>query len=94
MGTSKTTRAKLSATVSPETYVFLEKMVERGQASTLSDAVDKVIQTVRRLENRKRLADATARYFEQLDATTLTRENALAKDMMAGANNIDFDEEL
>lgn len=39
------------------------------------------------------LAEATTRYFEQLDFCTLAEENALAKNMMSAAKDIDFDEE-
>lgn len=94
MSTSKSARTKLSTTVAPETYEFLQRMVERGQAANLAEALDNSISKVRRLENRKRLAEATTRYFERLDSGTATEENALAKDMMAGANSIDFDQEI
>ena len=90
----KMARAKLSTTVASETYEFLEQMVEKGEASTLAEALDSSISKVRRLENRKRLADATSRYFDQLEPQTLNEENALAKDMMSAANTIDFDQEI
>lgn len=90
----KMARAKLSTTVAPETYEFLERMVERGQAATLAEALDASISKVRQLENRKRLAEATARYFEQLGPDVLAEEKALARDMMSAAKGIDFDEEI
>ena len=67
-------RTKLSTTVSPETYQFLEQMISKGQATTMAEALDAVIIKVKRLENRKRLASATARYFEQLDSHTVDEE--------------------
>lgn len=95
MGTPlKTSRSKLSTTVAPETYEFLEQMVERGEAASLAEALDTSIGKIRRIENRKRLADATVRYFEQLDFHSMAEENALAKDMMSGASTIDFDQEI
>jgi hypothetical protein len=87
-------RAKLSTTVASETYEFLERMVERGQAATLAEALDASIRKVKQLENRKCLADATTRYFEQSGSHILAEENALAKDMMSAAKGIDFDEEI
>ena len=90
----KMARAKLSTTVASETYEFLEKMVARGQASTIAEALDASIAKVRRLENRRRLADATTRYFEQLDSQTTAKENALAEDMMSAASTLDFDQEI
>ena len=90
----KTARAKLSTTVSHETYAFLQRMVKRGQAATLGEALDKAIQKVRRVENRKHLADATVRYFEQLGPEIMVEENALAEDMMSAARTTHFDKEI
>jgi hypothetical protein len=67
--------------------------VKRGQAATLAEALDQAITRIRKIENRKRLADATTRYFEQLDSATVAQENALGKDMMSAAGTIDFDRE-
>ena len=90
----KTARAKLSTTVASETYEFLERMVKRGEAATLAEALDASISKVRQLENRRRLAEATTRYFEELDSDVLADENALANDMMSSAKGIDFGEEI
>lgn len=90
----KISRAKLSTTVAAETYEFLEQMVKRGQAATLAEALDIAITRVRRLENRRQLAEATARYFEFLDSDATREENVLAHDMMSAAKNIDFDQEI
>jgi len=92
--TQKTARAKLSTTVSQKTYEFLDQMVKRGQAANLADALDKTIDKLRKIENRRRLAEATTRYFEQLDPKTSAAENVLARDMMSAAGTIDFDEEI
>jgi hypothetical protein len=43
---------------------------------------------------RERLAEATTRYFEQLSSDMLAEENALAKDMMSAAQDVNFDEEI
>ena len=91
---SKISRAKLSTTVASETYEFLEQMVKRGQAATLAEALDIIITKVRRLENRKNLAQATTRYFDELDSDSIREENALAHDMVSAAKNIDFDQEI
>jgi hypothetical protein len=91
---TKVARAKLSTTVAAETYEFLNQMVRRGQAATLAEALDVSIGKVRRIENRKRLAQATARYFELLDSQSTTEESVLAHDMMSAAKNVDFDQEI
>lgn len=69
-------------------------MVRHGEASTLAEALDAAIEKVRRLENRKRLADATARYFDRLEPQAVVEENALVKDMMSAGSTIDFDQEI
>jgi hypothetical protein len=89
----KMARAKLSTTVSQETYEFLEQMVDSGEAATIAEAVDQSIARVRQLENRKRLAQATARYFEQMSSQTMAEENALGEDLAAAVREIDFDKE-
>ncbi|MBZ5521842.1 MAG: hypothetical protein LAP21_06340 [Acidobacteriia bacterium] len=61
---AKTTRAKLSTTVSQES------------------------------ENRKRLALATTRYFEQITPESVAEENTLARDLASAATTVDFDKEL
>lgn len=90
---AKTARAKLSTTVSQETYEFLERMVDSGEAATIADAVDQSIARVRQLENRRRLAQATTRYFEQMSPKEIAEENALGQDMAAASREVDFDEQ-
>jgi hypothetical protein len=90
----KMTREKLSTTVSPETYKFLQDMVSQGEASSLADALDAVVARIRRLENRKRLAAATTTYFEHLDPKAAREEQELAEDMASAGSRIDFDREI
>ena len=87
-------RSKLSTTVSPETLEFLEHKVATGEAASLAEAVDLVIRTVRQLENRQRLAAATARYFDELEPRAAAEENAIARDLASATKAIDFDQEL
>jgi FixJ family two-component response regulator len=87
-------RAKLSTTVSAATMDFLEKKVVSGEAATLAEAVDAAIEKARQLENRQRLAAATAQYFAQLDRRAAHEENALGHDLAAASSAINFDEEL
>ena len=87
----KMAREKVSTTVSAETYEFLQEMVERGEAASLAQALDAVVDRVRRLENRRRLAEATARYFEQLDPLAAKEEQGLSEELSTAAGAIDFD---
>jgi len=91
---SKSARTKLSTTVSPKTIRFLEEKVASGQAGSIAEAVDTAIRKVRRIENRQKLAAATARYFEQMEAHAAAEEAAIARDLASAASSIDFDNEL
>ena len=91
---AKANRAKLSTTVSAETLKFLEDKVASGEAASLAEAVDTVIRKVRQLENRQRLAAATARYFDELEPHAAAEENAIGRDLASAAGRIDFDQEL
>jgi len=90
----KVVREKLSTTVSAETYQFLQQMVKHGEVATLAEAVDAIVGKIQHLENRRRLADATARYFKDLPAAEAAEESALAKDLSAASGEIDFDSEI
>ena len=87
-------RSKLSTTVSPESLEFLEHKVASGEAATLAEAVDVVIRKARQLENRQRLAAATARYFDELEPRAAAEEDAIARHLASAAKAIDFDQEL
>ena len=90
----KIARAKLSTTVSRETYSYLEHQVESGGASSLAEAVDRLVSKMRRLENRERLARATTHYFNDLGPRAAEEESSMANDFAAVSKAIDFDHEL
>lgn len=95
MGASpKMAREKLSTTVSPESHEFLLNMVKKGEAATLAEAIDMLVARVRRLENRRRLAAATAAYFDQLDPAATHEEQEMAAGLSSAASKIDFDSEI
>jgi hypothetical protein len=95
MGASpKMAREKLSTTVSAETHDFLQQMVNRGEAATLAEALDAVVGRIRRLENRRRLAAATAQYFQDLAPEVAGEERSLTEDLSKVASAIDYDEEI
>ena len=95
MGAShKMAREKLSTTVSPETYEFLQNMVSEGEVASLAEALDTLVARIRRLENRKRLAAATTTYFERLDPKAAREEQEISEDMGSAASRIDFDKEI
>jgi hypothetical protein len=87
----KAARAKLSTTVAPENYKFLETLVESGKASSLAEAVDNAVAHLRRVQNRRGLAAATTAYFDSLSPEAVAEENALAESLHHAARGIDFD---
>jgi hypothetical protein len=87
--TAKSTRAKLSRTVAPETYRSLAGLVQSGRTGSLAEAVE----CFRRNENRRQLARATAEYFEGLSPEAMAEENTLGKSLGDAAKGIDFDRE-
>ena len=86
-------RAKISTTLAPENYRFLTAMVSSGKASSIAEAVDEAVETLRRSENRRRLARATAAYFDLLGDEALSEESALAESLSEAGAKIDFDRE-
>jgi hypothetical protein len=91
--TAKSVRAKLSTTVGPENYRYLTAMVSSGQASSVAEAVDRVVTRVRRIENRRRLEQATAAYFKSLSPQAVAEENEMACNLAAAVKGMDFDRE-
>lgn len=91
---ARVAREKLSTTVSAETYRYLEQKVQSGEVSTIAEAVDRSIWKVRQIENRERLAKATAHYFDELAPRAAAEEGSLAHDLVSAATGIDFDKEL
>jgi len=85
-------RKKLSTTVSPEGYAFLRGMIRAGKADNLAQAVDLVLAEFRRIENRRKLAQATAQYYEGASQAAIDEENSLAVAFDATAGEINADE--
>ena len=89
----KISRTKLSTTVAQENFQYLQTLVRAGRASSMAEAVDLAIVRMRRAENRQRLEQATAAYFEELSVPAQADEQALANRLHTQAGSIDFDRE-
>jgi hypothetical protein len=87
------TREKISTTVSSATLAHLELMIENGEARTMADAIDSVVQKLLVYENRERLATDTAAYFDNLSPEAIEEENQLAAALSSSVKGIDFDRE-
>ncbi len=86
------TRHKLSTTIAPESYDYLQRQIEAGKAGTLADAIDRLVATVRRLENRLQLEAATSAYFRELSPEQLAEEHKLESALTESAAAIDFED--
>lgn len=84
-------RRKLSATVDPKSYAYLQLLVRTGQARNLSHALDVAVARVRRSENRARLERDTAAYFEGLPVKAAAEESRLETVLDQSLDEIDFD---
>ena len=87
-------RAKISTTIARDHYIYLERMVESGEARDRADALDKVLTRYRRLARRLELEKATADYFNRLPEQAAREESELAAASHKLASTIDFDREL
>jgi hypothetical protein len=90
---ARLTREKISTTISSATLSHLKKLVKKGDARNLADAIDLVVQRLLVYENRERLARDTAAYFDGLSAEAAEEENTLAAALSGSAKGIDFDRE-
>lgn len=90
---TRITRAKLSTTLSHDNYQYLTALVRSGKASSLAEAIDEAVENLRRSENRRRLARATAEYFDALSPEAVAEESSLAESLHDAAGGIDFDRE-
>ena len=84
-------RKKISTTIAPEGYAFLEGLIESGKAQNLAEAIDLVLEEYRRADNRARLERATAEYYDSLTPKEVGEENELGRAISA-SNVMDLDE--
>lgn len=86
-------RRKISTTVAPETDAFLKSLIRRGKASSLAEAVDRVVAAARRAESRRRLEAATTAYYASLSGDALEEEKKLELAVASASSLVDFDAE-
>jgi hypothetical protein len=86
-------RAKISATVAPKTLAYLEKLVEEGQAATISQAVDLVVEAQLRRLHRDRLEQAMTAYFEGVTPEEQAEEAKWADLTRQDLTGMDWDRE-
>ena len=84
-------RQKISTTIAPRSYAYLQNLIALGKARNLAEAIDLALYRLRRAESRSRLERATAAYFENLPAEAAREESDLATALDGRANEIGFD---
>lgn len=93
MATSpRLTRQKISTTISSSTLAYLEQLIRDGRARTLAGAIDLAVKQLLVYENRERLANDTAAYFENMTEEEADEEKKLEAALSQSAAGIDFDE--
>ena len=85
-------RKKLSTTIGARSYAYLHGMVKAGRAESVGQAVDKVVEMTRRLDNRATLERQTAAYFKGLTSKAAAEETDLEDALSAASQEIDFDQ--
>jgi hypothetical protein len=86
------TRQKISTTVSSATFSYLEQSIQDGKARNLADAIDLVVEQLLVYENRERLANDTAAYFDNMTEDEAAAEQELETALSQSAAGINFDE--
>jgi hypothetical protein len=84
-------RKKVSTTISPDGYAALRGLIRSGKAENIAQAMDLVLAEFRRMENRRKLEQSTAQYYEQASQEAIDEENGLAVafDATAGETSVD-----
>jgi hypothetical protein len=85
-------RKKLSTTISAEGYAFLRTIIRSGRAVSLAQALDVVLEEMRRVDNRARLERMMEAYYENASPEAIAEENEIAEAFSRGAQEIDIDE--
>jgi hypothetical protein len=91
-GPIRLTRQKISTTISSESLAHLERLIEKGEARNLAESIDLAVQKLLVYENRERLANDTAAYFENMTEEQAAEERQLEVALSQSAAGIDFDE--
>lgn len=90
---ARLSRQKISTTISSDSLSYLERLIEKGEARTLAGAIDSAVQKLLIYENRERLANDTAAYFERMSLEQAEEETRLGAALAGSAQGIDFDRE-
>ena len=94
MGTvARLARQKISTTISPVTLSYLQALIEHGEVQNLAESIDLAIERLLVFENRERLENDTAAYFDNMSPEESAEEERLASALSQAARGVDFDRE-
>lgn len=85
-------RKKISTTVAAESYGFLQRLIKDGKANTLAEAVDLVLDEVRRIDNRERLDRMTAEAYENMSPEEATENKELEQALAQSIGEMHLDD--
>jgi hypothetical protein len=88
---ARMTRQKISTTISPTAISYLQRLIVRGEAQNLAEAIDLAIDRLLAFENRERLENDTAAYFANLTEKEAAEERVLEAALSQSAAEIDVD---
>jgi len=88
---ARLTRQKISTTISPRTLEYLDNLIATGKSHNLAEALDFAIDRLLVYENREKLADATATYFDNMTEAEASEEQRLEAALSQTSAEIDFD---
>ncbi len=87
----RSTRQKISTTISPGASAYLDGLIQEGKVRTLAEAIDYAIEQLRVYENRERLANDTSAYFDNMTEEEAAEERRLESALSQSSEGIDFD---
>lgn len=87
-----TRRKKISTTIAPESYAFLERLIASGKAANVAEALDIVLEEMRRADNRVRLEQMMEAYYENASPEAIAEENEIAEAFSRSAGEINIDD--
>jgi hypothetical protein len=85
-------RKKISISIASENVRFLHAMIKRGEADSLSEALDQVVLVARRAEARQKLEAETEAYYATMSDEEIAEENRLGAALSFAASQVNFDE--
>jgi chromosome condensin MukBEF MukE localization factor len=89
--TARLGRQKISTTIAPSSFEYLDRQIRERKAQTLAEALDMAIEQLLVYENHERLAADTEAYFNNMTEEEAAEEQKLEATLSQSAAGVDFD---